>query len=433
MRHFYLHKRAGIWYAEIVDQATGKKLSARSTGARDRDEAILVIGEWRKNGIPTCRQRKLRPIETAASLESILRAIRKTDLLSEDAMLIVSALKERGLIDISAEKNSRNSIMFSEFLQTFWDYNTSPYVKDKLAHKQSIGKRHCYDMRHRIRIYWLPVFKYRALSSITKQDLKTFSLELADKGLASSSVNKIMVSGNVALAWAFREGIIPADPTEGFMRFSGTPEKRGVLTPQETAKIFSVQWEDERAYVASLLACTCGLRSGEVRAIRKSDIGENILHVRHAWSDFDLIKAPKNGEVRKVPLLPEVKEKLLKLLAENPYRSVDRYGSNDPFVFFSLLKDKPLDSKVLLKGLKKACAAAGINCEERGIVFHSFRHYWAARMADHMEAEKLSRVTGHKSRAIFDHYANHIIDENLEEIGKIGAKVFGKILPSKTA
>ena len=67
------------------------------------------------------------------------------------------------------------------------------------------------------------------------------------------------------------------------------------------------------------------------------------------------------------------------------------------------------------------------------IVFHSFRHYWAARMADHMEAEKLSRVTGHKSRAIFDHYANHIIDENLEEIGKIGAKVFGKILPSKTA
>ncbi|GEM_PF-6865348 len=30
MRRFYLHKRAGIYYAELVDQETGKKLPAKA-------------------------------------------------------------------------------------------------------------------------------------------------------------------------------------------------------------------------------------------------------------------------------------------------------------------------------------------------------------------------------------------------------------------
>jgi len=39
MRPFYLHRRSGIWYAELTDQETGLKLAARSTGTRNRDDA----------------------------------------------------------------------------------------------------------------------------------------------------------------------------------------------------------------------------------------------------------------------------------------------------------------------------------------------------------------------------------------------------------
>ena len=38
------------------------------------------------------------------------------------------------------------------------------------------------------------------------------------------------------------------------------------------------------------------------------------------------------------------------------------------------------------------------------------------------------RITGHHSKAVFAHYADHVIDENLEEVGRIGAEVFGNIL-----
>jgi integrase len=257
--------------------------------------------------------------------------------------------------------------------------------------------------------------------------LKDFSLSLADKGLAPASINKIMLGGNVALSWAFREGHIAVDPTEKLMRFSGVPEKRGILTPAEAAAIFKANWNDKRAYVGNLLACTTGLRSGEVLAIRKSDIGEKIVNVDHSWSSFDGLKSTKTNESRKVNLYPEVREKLMELLAENPH------NTENPYIFYGLYSDRPIDCKILLKGLREVCTAAGIDYKARGICFHSHRHYWSARMADRMEADKLQRITGHRSRAVFDHYADHIIDENLEEVGKVGAEVFGNILQFRKA
>jgi integrase len=164
------------------------------------------------------------------------------------------------------------------------------------------------------------------------------------------------------------------------------------------------------------------LRSGEVLAVRKSDIGNRVLSVRHSWSFIDGLKSPKNGEERKVPLLPEVRKVLTALLEENPH-AVD-----DPFVFYGLFEDKPVDGKLLVEGLKGACSHAGIDAAACGIVFHSHRHYFAARMVDRMTADQITRITGHKSRAVFKEYADHIIDENLEEAGAVGAEVFKNVL-----
>jgi integrase len=83
---------------------------------------------------------------------------------------------------------------------------------------------------------------------------------------------------------------------------------------------------------------------------------------------------------------------------------------------------------VLLDGLHDALAGIEIDATARGIVFHSWRHYYAARMADRMTADQVSRITGHKSRAVFEEYADHITEENLEEVGRVGAEVFANVL-----
>ena len=116
MRRFYLHTRYdGVFYAELVDPATGRKLSARSTGTKNRDEALLVIAKWLEAGIPTGRVRKPRPLEAAAGIENVLRAIRKTDLNSDDALRIVQAVKDRGLIDVAAVKSGKGTVMPEEW------------------------------------------------------------------------------------------------------------------------------------------------------------------------------------------------------------------------------------------------------------------------------------------------------------------------------
>ena len=410
MRRYYLHTRHnGTFYAELIDLQTGAKLTARSTGTKNRDEALLKIAEWLKTGISTGRGRKPRTLEMAAGIENVLKVIRRADLNSDDALRIVQALKGRELIDIAAIKPGKGSVPFTKFLKEFWDYETSPYIREKQAHGQSIGKRHCYESMSRFNRYWEPAFQGRAMNNITRQDLKSLALSFADGGLAPASINKIMTVGSTALAWAFREELIPSDPTVGLVNFSGEAKKRGVLTPLEAQALFATRWKDMRAYVASLLACTTGMRSGEVLALKQTDIEERVINVRHSWSDYDGLKTPKNGEARRVPLLSEVRAKLLELFRDNPHGS-------EGFIFYGNMADKSVVRNVLLDGLQDALGSIGIDAKTRGVVFHSWRHYYAARMADRMSADQVSRITGHKNKAVFEAYADHITEETLKKL-----------------
>ena len=116
-----------------------------------------------------------------------------------------------------------------------------------------------------------------------------------------------------------------------------------------------------------------------------------------------------------------MRAKLLELARDNPY-------GPEGFLFYGMYENKPAVPRVLLNGLHDALAGIGIDAKARGIVFHSHRHYYAARMADRMTADQVSRVTGHKSRAVYEEYADHITEEVIEEVGRVGAEVFGNIL-----
>jgi len=378
----------------------------------------------RRKNLHTREKNKVKKpglMKIAFEVENILTAIKKYVLNSDDAFKIVQILIEKELIKLTVEKSEEKSEFFPEFLERFWIYESSPYIREKLAYGQSIGKRHCYEMKCRFNRYWRQYFHNYRLNEITRHDLRDFSLSLAESGLSPASINKIMTVGITCLTWAFKEGIIPSDPTAGLIRFSGETKRRGILKPVEVQALFSARWKDKRAFTGNLLACTTGMRSGEVLAVKLEDIEDRVINIRHSWSEYDGLKAPKNGESRRVPLLPEVKSKLLELVDENPF-------GPEGFIFYSTKKEKPIYKNNLLNGLHAALIDIGINGVERGIVFHSWRHYFAARMTDKMTAEQVSRITGHKSRAIFNEYANHIIEENLEEAGKISAKIFGELL-----
>jgi integrase len=310
------------------------------------------------------------------------------------------------------------------FLERFWDYEKSVYVREKAAHGQRLGRLHCYLTGLHVARYWKPFFgDEKKLNEVTRADLREFSFWLCEKELASESVNKIMRGGTTALTWAYREELLAVNPCAGLASFTGGKRKPGILTPAEAVAVFEAVWLDKRAWAASLLAVTTGLRAGEIAALRVQDIGEKVVYIRHSWSRLDGLKAPKNGEARQAPLLTEVRAVLLDLMRENPFLK-----SENPFVFYGTSARRPMSTDIFRAGFQAVCRSLGIDVDGRKIVFHSHRHYYAARMTDRMTAEQVSRITGHKSRAVFDEYAGHITERNLVDMGEAGAAVFDNIL-----
>jgi hypothetical protein len=166
----------------------------------------LVVAEWLKGGLPVVNlpgygvmagSAQFKPLSVVADRSGILSAIKKAVLERDDAFAIVAALKAKGLIDLPVVATGKGNVKFIDYLKEFWDYEKSPYVRDKLAHGHSIGRHHCTLNHGRVVNYWEPFFKDRALNTITRQDIKAFSLGLSDTGRSPSTINGIMVFGNI--------------------------------------------------------------------------------------------------------------------------------------------------------------------------------------------------------------------------------------------
>ena len=290
-----------------------------------------------------------RSIAEAASIDDVLHAIRDAPLTASDALRITAVLRTRGLIVFDARaKSGPSAEPFGAWLRVFWKYD-SPYIRERLAHGQRATKRHCQDMEGRAREIEDRLPAGLALGDVKRSHLVELGLRLKAEGRAPATVNKTMSAATTALRWAAANEIITNDPTRGLRGFSGQGKRRGILEPGEVKALFSTAWTDERARVACLVAMTTGARLGEVLALRREDIGEDRLFIRHSYSIRDGLKSTKSGEAREVPLLPAVRVALLALEAKSPHPA-----GPERFVFAGQAPERPLDANRILLGIRKA-------------------------------------------------------------------------------
>jgi integrase len=421
----------------------------------NRDEAAGVVSDWLKNGIPDKKINGKKSVEDALALQSVLANLHVLPLSTDDVQKITDILKSRHLLDSAIVTSAASSQGLIEYLTAFWDFDTSPYIKEKLLHGQKIGRMRAIDSSRTAK-YWKLFFgDQKRIGEVTRSDLRDFSLWLAEykvvskkkppkgvtgqqekdfftssmpekeKYLSAGTINKVMLAGTLPLKWAAYHNEIPTDPGKGLMKFSGTPKARGILTEKEAIALFEVEWKEERSKIASMLSMSTGLRAGEVLALHLCDVGTDRLYVNHSWSWSDGLKCTKTGKVRVVPLLPSLRDKLIKLAEANPH-------GKDGFIFFGLVPDKPMDTHFLLDGLKEALAKIGITEEiraKRNIVFHSWRHYFATKMRGKLDANTVKRATGHSTETMLEHYAEHEREEDLDSLYSTADEVFGNIIP----
>jgi hypothetical protein len=141
---------------------------------------------------------------TDLSLKDMARKLKD----GEEAETLMAELKRLGFVKSYVRNDTSGAMDFVSFLNTFWDWDTSPYIQEKLRKSHSIHRRHCSN-------------KY-----------------VGDKDLSASRKNGIIKAGTKPLRWAFSKGKIERDPTRGHIMFSGDQRKRNILTP--TSKIRNV-------------------------------------------------------------------------------------------------------------------------------------------------------------------------------------------------
>jgi len=323
---------------------------------------------------------------------------------------------------------STQAVDFGEYLRGFWNYDSSPYVKEKLRKKHGIHRRYVKGQAQSAEKYWIPFFSGKVLGDITWADVDAFISHLEGLPQSPKGKNKIITSGAIPLKWAFHRGMITADVSAGHTKFSGSTVERQILTPELAAAVFRVPWNDERARLANMLAMVTGLRAGEIQGLRVQDLGKDCLYIRHSWNFMDGLKTTKNNECRIVELpFPSIVQDLLDLAASNPHGV-----GMDSFVFWAeKLPDKPMEAEIFLRDLRAALVKAGMSKESaRVYTFHQWRHYFTAYMRERVNEKLLQSQTGHKTLAMLDHYSDHRIAGDRERIQAAQVAAFGELIPT---
>jgi integrase len=429
---FSVFKRANrpCYVVAFKNPQTGKYLTPISTRQVTETAAIQTAFEWFRDGIP---QQSGKAVDLK---QYTLREMAKdADLTEADAIFIIKELQRRGFLKSAVLAGTKQDRDFAEFLTNFWDYDNSPYIKEKLRKNHGIHRRYCLEQSGAIKKYWVPFFSGKLLGEITRQNIETF-IEYFETlpqtagtliPLSAKRKNTIIQAGTIALAWAFNKEMIDKDVTQGITWFSGKAAERQILTPELASAIFKITWNDDRARLANMLAMVTGMRAGEVQGLRIQDLGKDCLYVRHSWNRQDGLKTTKTNESRTVEVpFPGIIQDLLTLASSNPHGQ-----GMEGYVFWAEQKaDKPMEQAIFNRQLQDALIQTGMSRESAKVyTFHGWRHYFTAYMRERVNEKLLQRQTGHKTLIMLDHYSGHSLSGDREKMRAAQVETFGGLLP----
>jgi integrase len=422
---FSVFKRANrpCYSVSFKNEATGEYYPAISTRQKDEAEAVKTAFAWLRDGIP----QKRRAVRVQVQDMALKDTARKIKTIAE-AEILIEEMKKAGWVKSYVLAESQAAQEFAAFLSDFWDWEKSPYIKEKRRKNHGIHRRHCRQQSQSVAFYWKPFFRGRLLGDIKTTDIDAFINHMGEKDLSASSKNRIIKAGTKPLRWAFSKGKIEADPTRGHLLFSGEGKERQVLSPAAATAAFRVEWKDDRAKLANMLAAVTGMRQGEILALRLRDLGPDCLYVRGAWGSADGLKPPKNNKPRTVELpFPDILQGLIGLANRNPWGV-----SPDSFIFWTEYKaDIPMQGRLFVDGLRAALIDSGFTETEAGkYVFHGWRHFYTTYLMGKLEKKLLKSQTGHLTDEMLDHYGNHRRAGDKELIQTAQREIFGGLIPS---
>src|SRR4051812_18132062 len=263
------------------------------------------------------------------------------------------------------------------------------------------------DYRNAVRRFLLPEFGADTLlHTIDTARVDVYRERLLVEGqLSRRTIQKILVLLHGILKRAKRKGWIAANPAADAERVSvRRMGEFNVLTPEEVHAI--ARGDGSELFGALFVAAAfTGLRMGELRALRWSDVdfAKRVVHVRRSFTGSSF-GAPKSQRVRSVPLSNPVARVL---------DGLSRRGndSRPDDLVFSLGHNLPFHHDTARKRFYAALAAAGLGrlrSKEDPIVFHDLRHTFGTLAVQAFPLSDVKAMMGHADISTTMIYVHHL-------------------------
>lgn len=341
-----------------------------------------------------------------------------------------------------------------DYLLDYWDFHGPRITRKNRARNQTgdktkamaISENYAGIMRGNIDNHIVPLIpKTMNTEDATPQFVKKVFNSLLDSGmLANATLNKVMVAFTKPLIDAYKEGILKVDPCRLLDKVDTSPLKiRGILTLREFRQVMNDMRirverpdnsESPHAFLAAMLAAATGMRQGEIRALKVSDIEivnelDAIITIARSYSVKGGEKITKGKRTRKTVCPAGLARELTNLAEKNTrgggmiFWALGKDNSSIP-ISGSYMRDFLYQSiwNVLEHNAKKTGEKVKIENEKgntvevrwgeaerrrRNITFHSFRHYFNTKAQEFGVDRGTLRLTiGHESEAMTDTYTH---------------------------
>jgi integrase len=291
-------------------------------------------------------------------------------------------------------------------------------------YKPSVVRGYRADLRR----YIVPALGGHRVSQLRRRDVQELLVdELIAEGKSGSKVLNVLNALRAILRPALRGDELALDPTRGLELPEGAGVRDRVASPAEAAELLAALHDEDRALWSC--ACYAGLRRGELRALRWSDVDleANVIAVERGWDEHEGEIEPKSRKGRRtVPIA----EPLRLVLLEHKART----GRRRSELVFGRTGSNPFTPTHIRKRALKVWGAENAKRreEERPLLepigLHELRHTYVSLMHDAgFSLERIGDYVGHSSSYMVDRY-RHLIEGHEAE----AAERFTAYLGAKT-
>jgi integrase len=292
-----------------------------------------------------------------------------------------------------------------------------------LAHVKAEGRERTTidSYEQHVRLHINPALGHYKLSELTRPGIERFKdTLLRDKGMSRPMAKKVLTSLKALIGEAMRVGDAAHNPAHGIKIEMKKPKplEVGVDIPT-TAEIVAILYNKKTNSLARALvavAACAGLRSGELRGLRWSDIDFKAgkIKVRQAMTRHEKKKSPKShAGIRTVPIPPGTLNVLDTWRRDQRKRDWEKARwrlrpTSDGDLVFATSTGRSIDVNNLLKRVlypAEMAAAIMVDCRPK-YDLHSLRHYFASMCINRksaggleLPAKEVSARMGHSDVA----------------------------------